>query len=124
MARDVSPPTIWSDTQNVKWKTPLPRPGSSSPIVSGDRVFVTAYSGYGDGTGTKMENLTRHLLCVNKADGKVLWTATVPAFRPEDAYEGYITEHGYASSTPVADGERVYVFFGKTGVLAFDFAGK
>jgi outer membrane protein assembly factor BamB len=54
----------------------------------------------------------------------VLWTADAVAASPEDAYRGYITEHGYASSTPVSDGEAVYVFFGKSGVLAFDFEGK
>ena len=48
----------------------------------------------------------------------------MPAELPEDPFTGYLTEHGYASSTPVTDGERVYVFFSKTGALAFDFDGK
>jgi outer membrane protein assembly factor BamB len=70
-----------------------------------------------------MEDLQRHLLCLNRADGKTLWTKSVAAALPEDSYTGYISEHGYASSTPVSDGERVYVFYGKSGVLAYDFAG-
>jgi hypothetical protein len=61
---------------------------------------------------------------VDRASGKILWDSKVPAELPEDPYSGFITEHGYASSTPVTDGERVYVFFGKTGVLAFDFSGR
>ncbi|MCX7825652.1 MAG: PQQ-binding-like beta-propeller repeat protein, partial [Verrucomicrobiae bacterium] len=46
---DAKPPTVWSDTKNLQWKVGLPGPGSSSPIVWGNRVFVTCYSGYGDG---------------------------------------------------------------------------
>jgi hypothetical protein len=125
VAGDAKPPTTWSESENVKWKTPLPGPGSSSPIISGDRVFVTCYSGYGDDSGEgSLEKLQRHLLCVDRASGKILWDSKVPAELPEDPYSGFITEHGYASSTPVTDGERVYVFFGKTGVLAFDFSGR
>jgi len=122
---DATVPLVWSDSKNLKWKTPLPGPGSSSPIVSGRRVFVTCYSGYGvnaDSPGSP-ENLRRHLLCVNRSDGSILWSKSIEAVLPEDPYRGYIAGHGYASNTPVTDGERVYVFFGKTGVLAFDFEG-
>ena len=123
VARDATPPTTWSETQNVKWKTALPGPGSSSVIVSGERVFVTCYSGYGDDGGS-IDKLQRHLVCLDRANGTILWDKAVAAELPEDSFTGYLTEHGYASSTPATDGERVYVFFGKTGVLAFDFAGK
>src|SRR4051812_41056745 len=47
IAVDARPPLTWTDKDGVQWKTPLPGPGSSSPIVLGDRVFVTCYSGYG-----------------------------------------------------------------------------
>ena len=107
----------------MKWKTALPGPGSSSVIVSGERVFVTCYSGYGDDGGS-IDKLQRHLVCLDRANGTILWDKAVAAELPEDSFTGYLTEHGYASSTPATDGERVYVFFGKTGVLAFDFAGK
>jgi len=121
-----TPPIQWTETDGVKRKTSLPGPGSSSPVVLGDRVFVTCYSGYGvesANPGT-MEKLTRHLVCVNRTTGKIQWNAEVPAVTPEDPYRGYLTEHGYASSTPTTDGEAVYVFFGKSGVLAFDLEGK
>lgn len=125
VATGSKPPTTWSDSQNLKWKAPLPGPGSSSPIIVGERVFVTCYSGYGDGSaGGSPDKLKRHLICLNRADGKVLWEKSTAAELPEDPYSGFITEHGYASSTPVADDERVYVFYGKTGVLAYDFNGK
>lgn len=118
-------PLHWSATENLKWKTPLPGPGSSSPVVWGGRVFVTCYSGYGTGTaGATPEDLVRHLVCLDLATGRILWTADEPAVHPEDVYEGFLPEHGYASSTPATDGARVYCFFGKSGVAAFDFDGK
>jgi len=129
-ARGVSEETglavSWSETENLAWKTPLPGPGSSSPIVLGERVFVTCYSGYGLDPNRPGDpnNLKRHLLCIRATDGEVLWDTAVPATRPEDPYRGMLREHGYASQTPVTDGQRVYVFFGKTGVLAFDLDGK
>lgn len=124
---DAKLPVEWSSTKNLKWKTPLPGPGSSSPIVWKDRIFVTCYTGYGirkENDTSKMEALQRHLLCLNRDDGKVLWTATVNAQQPEDKYQGFIRDHGYASNSPVTDGETVWVFFGKSGVLAYDFTGK
>ena len=123
-AGDTKAPATWSDTENLKWKTALPGPGSSSPIVWKDRVFVTCYSGYGDGSDGAMEKLQRHLVSLERATGKVLWSKTVAAEMPEDLYGGFLTEHGYASNTPATDGERVYAFFGKTGVVAFDFEGR
>ena len=116
----------WSETENLAWKTSLPGPGSSSPIVWGERVFVTCYSGYGVDPNDPGDpnNLRRHLVCIRLADGHVLWDRTVPAVLPEDAFKGRFQEHGYASQTPVTDGQRVYVFFGKTGVLAFDLSGR
>ena len=124
-AADAHPATTWSGAQNVKWKVALPGPGSSSPIIAGERVFITCYSGYGDGSsGGGPEKLQRHLVCLERNSGKVLWDKSVPAELPEDEYSGNLREHGYASNTPVTDGERVYAFFGKTGVLAFDFEGR
>ena len=123
MSNDRRVPMEWSETKNLKWKLALPGPGSSSPIVWKDRVFVTCYSGYGDGSGGSVADLNRHLLCVKSTDGKLIWSREVPSAATEDAYTSYIKEHGYASNTPVTDGERIYVFFSKTGVLAFDFDG-
>src|SRR5437867_1716451 len=71
-----------------------------------------------------MNDLKRHLLCVDRATGKILWTRDVPADLPEQPYRSFQAQHGFASSTPVSDGERVYVFFGKSGVFAFDLDGK
>jgi outer membrane protein assembly factor BamB len=119
-------PVKWSETQNLKWKYKLPGPGSSSPIVVGHRVLITCWTGYGvdrDNVGEE-KDLRRHLICLDRDSGKLLWDASVAAVLPEDPYSGMFTQHGYASHTPVSDGQRVFVFFGKTGVLAFDLEGK
>ena len=127
ISADANVPVRWSESKNLKWKTSLPGPGSSSPIVWGRHVFVTCYSGYGlsrDNPGD-IEELVRHLLCIDRESGKVVWTRSVKAEMPEDAFAGMgVPEHGYASNTPATDGERLFVFFGKTGVLAFDLDGK
>lgn len=119
-------PTEWSKTKNMKWTAKLPGPGTSSPIILGDRVYLTCYSGYGEtrGGGGTVSDLKRHLLAINRTDGSIVWKTTIDAVLPEDNYEGFMAEHGYASQTPVTDGERIYCFFGKTGVFAFDLNGK
>ncbi|MBI1345527.1 PQQ-binding-like beta-propeller repeat protein [bacterium] len=123
-ADDAATPVTWSPTDNLKWKVALPGEGVSCPIVVGDRVFVTTYSGYGYVRGGSMQDLERHLVCLNRTSGSILWEKTIPAVLPEDPYSGAgVPQHGYASHTPVSDGERVYAFFGKTGVIAFDLKG-
>lgn len=120
-------PTAWSASANIGWKTELPGPGASCPIVVGGKAFVTCYSGYGltqEDPG-EIENLVRHLVCVDVKTGKKLWQRDVKVSLPEDAYTGIgVTAHGYASHTPVSDGKNVYAFFGKSGVHAFDLEGK
>jgi outer membrane protein assembly factor BamB len=124
LSADKNLPTKWSDKDNLAWKIKLPGPGSSSPIVWGNKVFVTCYSGYGVSKGGDPEKLRRHLLCLDRKDGFIIWNKDIAAKLPEQAYTGFMLEHGYASSTPITDGQRIYVFFGKTGVFAFDFDGK
>lgn len=121
-----SVPAAWSPSANLAWKTPLPGPGVSSPIVVGDKVFLTCYSGYGlsqEDPGD-IKNLMRHLLCFDLQTGEKLWQSDVKAALPEDPYSGIgVTAHGYASHTPVSDGTNVYAFFGKSGVHAYDLDG-
>lgn len=116
-------PLTWNAGENVVWKTALPGPGASSPIVFGDRVFLTCHSGYGVGGSGRgdMNDLRLHVVCMNRDGGGILWDRQVTPRLPEQTR--IRDDHGYASSTPVAEGDRLYVFFGKSGVLAFDFAG-
>ncbi|HET6407465.1 MAG TPA: PQQ-binding-like beta-propeller repeat protein [Chthoniobacteraceae bacterium] len=121
---DQGTPLTWTGTEGIAWKTELPGAGTSSPILVGKHIFLTAYTGWnvpGQSEGSP-EELKRHVLCLNRADGKLVWTIEVPSKFPEQ--EKIRDGHGYASSTPVSDGQRVYVFFGKSGVFAFDLNGK
>ncbi len=122
-------PTTWSDEKGVVWKTKLPGPGSSSPIAVGGHVFLTCYSGYGevspDMESGDPEDLKRHLICIDRKTGRILWNESVRPKLPEAPFRPPGTSnHGYSSSTPVSDGEQVYFFLGKTGVFAFDLKGK
>jgi hypothetical protein len=119
-------PVAWSATENILWKTALPGFGGSSPMVLGEKIFVTTYSGYGQGEDQagKQEDLVRHVLCLDAAGGKILWDKSLKALLPEREYGGYLAQHGYASSTPLTDGKLLYVFFGRSGVYAFNLAGE
>lgn len=112
-----SVPTTWDDSNQILWKADLRGPGSSSPIVVGDRLVLTCYVN----SDSKLE---RQVLCFDKRTGERLWTARYPADYSEDPYRGYITEHGYASNTPVSDGDHVFVFFGKGGVHCLSMEGE
>lgn len=119
-------PTTWDRTTHVLWKVPLPGPGTSSPILLGDRIYLTCYSGYGVDPNAPGDpkDLTRHLVCVNRADGEILWDVTMRAKNPEPGYGGFLALHGYASSTPTADLDGVYVFYGASGVAAYSHDGE
>lgn len=124
ISRETGLPTTWSPTENIAWKTPLPGAGTSSPIVIGERIYLTCYRGFGipgEAAGS-MDDLVLSLVCLNRADGKLRWEKTVQPQLPEQ--ETIRDEHGYSSSTPVADADRVYVFFGKSGVFAFSHEGE
>lgn len=101
----------WSDTDRVKWKTPLETPGNGSPIVWGNRIFLVTSA---DG-GAK-----RGIAAFNRTDGKKLWET----FAPDAPVEDVMAKNGYASSTPSTDGRLVYAYLGSHGVFAVDFNGK
>jgi len=106
-------PLRWGPAENVAWKAPIPGKGHASPIVWGDRVFVT--------TALRDEG-KRMLLCLDARDGKVLWdrvVVTAPLEKINDL-------NSYASGTPVTDGRRVWVAFQNDKVMqvaCYDFEG-
>ncbi len=115
-------PTQWSKDSGIKWKTPLPGAGASSPIVFGDRIYLTAYTGYlvpGEETGSQ-DQLKRHVLAFHLKDGQPLWNKAFAAKLPE---EERIRDHGFAANSVAVDRERIYAFFGKSGVIALDHDG-
>jgi len=125
IAPDKGLPVTWSADSNVAWKTELPGRGASSPIVVGDKIFLTCYTGYGltvKNPGNRTD-LKRHLLCLDRQSGKLLWQRDLAAVQPEAQINGQLGLHGYATSTPVSDSKHVYIFFGKSGVFAFDLNG-
>ena len=96
-------PRKWSPS-DVKWKTPLPGAGQSSPIIWGEQLFLTAALDQG---------AERVALCVDRNTGDIVWQTSLWKGRPEDSH----VMNGWASSTCVTDGERVWCFFGQGGVL-------
>ncbi len=139
IASDANVPLEWSPTKNVLWKQAIPGRGHSSPVVWGDRIFLTtAVEGdavpgakpvkhvidgqdftHPDGVGADRKQ-TLKVLALDAKDGRVLWEKT--------AWEGtpFDTRHkrgSFASPTPVVDGKRVYAYFGSEGLYAYDFSG-
>lgn len=119
-------PTEWDGQQNILWRTDLPGPGTSSPILLGDRIYLTCYTGYGldaENPGNQ-DDLVRHVVCLDRASGQHFWTRDFPAKMPESRYQpGLDSMHGYASSTLATDGERLYAFFGASGLYCLDLEG-
>lgn len=133
--------TEWSGTQNVEWKTAIPGHGHSSPVVWGDRIFLTtAVEGavvpgrvaapkhklegedfaHPDAMGADRRH-TLYALSLDAVSGKILWQRA--------AYEGPVSDSrhrraSFASLTPVTDGKTVYFYFGSEGLYAYDFSGK
>jgi outer membrane protein assembly factor BamB len=106
-------PTRWSETENIAWKVAIPGKGHSSPVVWGDRIFLT--------TALEQEQ-KRMLLCLDRRNGKTLWERVVVTSPLEKKHD----LNSYASATPVTDGQHVWVaFFGqpKIDLACFDMDG-
>jgi outer membrane protein assembly factor BamB len=109
---DARVPLQWGQRENLKWQIELPGLGHSSPIVWGERVFLTAATR----TGTE-----RWILGIDRKSGKVLWQQTAAQGLPAEPVHAWNT---HASATCATDGERVYAFFGTPGLFCYDVAGK
>jgi len=108
-------PVKWSAEtgENIRWKAPLPGPGMSSPIVWGERVFLTQ--------ALDREGKQRALMCFDRRDGKVVWQKVTEYAEKETTYSG---EPHYCSASPATDGQIVVASYGSAGVVAYDLAGK
>lgn len=118
-------PTEWSAEKNILWKTKLPGHGSSSPVLYGDQIFLTAYTDYGltaedDGNPA---DLRLRVISINREDGKIMWDQSVAPLNQVQKITKRIVDHGYASGTPACDETGVYAFFGTSGVVAYDLQG-
>ncbi len=101
-------PVRFGPSENVVWKTALP-PGHSSPVLTEDRIFLTAFEG---------ETLLTYAL--DRHSGEIVWSRTAP----RDRIENVDGRNSPASPTPVTDGENVYIFFGDFGLLSYDARGE
>jgi outer membrane protein assembly factor BamB len=129
-------PLTWSNTEHIKWKAEIPGRGYSSPVVWGDKIFVTTSvptgspapadapparsRGFGGAGGPQPEQKFM-LLCLDRKTGKLLWERVATTAAP---HEGYHPQYGsFASNSPVTDGKHVIAFFGSRGVYCYDLDG-
>lgn len=101
----------WSASENVLWKAELPDAGNSSPVIWGDRVFVTCAENGGK---------ERSLICFDRSDGSPLWKRSV-IFEKDDPTHA---TNPWCAATPATDGKAVYVWNGSAGATAYDFDGR
>jgi outer membrane protein assembly factor BamB len=134
VAATADPPMTWSEEKNIRWKTALPGVGNSSPIVWGDRVFLTTgipggeeveptagrRPGEHDNT-LKVRKNKFVVLALDRTDGRILWQTTV---RDQVPHEARHNTGSFASASPLTDGERVFAFFGSHGLYCLDWNGK
>ena len=132
-------PLEWSDTKNIAWRVAIPGRGNSSPVVWGDKIFLTTAvptegaiasatpqpqrqgRGSSGGAGAGREHKFV-VLCLDRRNGKVLWERVAKVATP---HEGYHHTYGsFASNTPVTDGKHLYAFFGSRGMYCYDLNGK
>ena len=128
------PPVSWSESTNVHWKTPIPGLGHASPVVWGQKVFVTSAVKFGpkfepiyDKAPGSHDNLPvsqKHkymVYCVDRESGKILWERTANENVP---HEGSHYSGSLASASPIADQKHVFAYFGSHGLFCYDHAGK
>jgi len=120
IAPEAAPPLRWSETENVRWKVALPGFGTSTPIVWGQQVFILTAIPVGQGASTAGGRQQFAVLCLDRQTGRTLWQQTVREGVP---HEGHHRDHGFASASPVTDGERLIAYFGSRGLHCLDLDG-
>ena len=134
VAPHADPPVTWSEDKNIRWKVEIPGLGHSSPIVWGDKVFITTAIPYGDQVTPVPDNmpgahdnapLTLHqefvVIALSRDNGRTLWRRTVRKELPRAVRHNTGT---FASASPTTDGEHLFVFFGSAGLYALDLDGE
>jgi len=126
-----NPPLTWSETRNVKWKAPLAGRGNSTPVIWGDRIFVT--TAVPEGVTGEAQHAPRGgvpdrdvhrfvVMALDRHTGKTIWERTA---RTQAPHEGSHFENGtWASSSPITDGRGLYVYFESFGLYAYDLDGR
>ena len=120
------PPQTWSETQNVKWKSPIPGEGDATPVIWGGRVFLltAVATGKPNPSAPTLEAPAQPyqftVLCLDRANGHVLWQKVA---RQETPHEGRQENNTFASASPITDGSVVLAFFGSRGLYCYDLDG-
>ncbi len=133
-APNAAPPITWDEKTNIKWKTPLPGRGLSTPVIWEDHIFITSAIPVGEKLPPKYSRapgahdnsaITKQhefvVIAINRNSGDILWRTKVNKKLP---HEGAHVSASLASASPVTDGKMVYAFFGSYGLYALDFEGK
>ena len=131
------PPVNWSEEKNIQWKIPIPGYGSASPIIWGDKVFIlTAINTKKvDPSLPKPEDQPKRIfgitypnteyvfvvMCLDRETGKTLWKQVATQLIPHEGTHG---DNNFASGSPTTDGERLYSWFGSSGLFCYDLNGK
>lgn len=120
-------PLHWSKTQNVKWKAAIPGKGHSTPVIWGEKLFLTTavpVESPNDPavlTGARIVPHKFTVICFDRNTGKVLWERVATTQTP---HEGFHDTYGsFASNAPITDGEHVYAYFGSRGLYVYDLEG-
>ena len=134
VACGAAPPVRWSEGAGIAWKRELPGRGLSSPVVWGDRIYVTTAVPVGPAVGAERhaaagahdnmnagQRMAFQVIALSTDSGEIVWETTVRTQRPHDSTH---TSASWASPSPVTDGERVFASFGSAGLYALDRSGK
>ena len=122
VAADAKLPMTWANDKNVAWRSELPGKGWSTPVVIAGKIYLTAAVTAGDEDDPKADRSLR-ALCVDAADGKMLWNVEV--FPQTGAAAPSIhSKNSHASPTAVIAGDRIYTHFGHQGTACLDLSGK
>ena len=121
-----NPPTTWSETENIRWKVPIPGQGHASPIAWGDRVFVltaiqTDQSLPQEESDSPANIYKFDIIALDRQSGNILWQRTA---RAEPPHEGTHQDGSWAPASPATDGERVFAHFGSRGLYCYDMEGE
>jgi outer membrane protein assembly factor BamB len=117
---DGDPPLRWSETQNVRFKLALDGDGLATPVVWGDRIYVLS-SRCLEGESGKLAKQRYVVTTYDRKDGSLVWQRMATERVP---HEGHHQESGWATASPVTDGERLYAHFGSAGTFAYTLAGE
>ena len=140
VALQADPPVTWSETENLRWKTPVDGKGWGTPIIWSERIFLlTAIAldkkmAIPDVIPAGTPNINLHpqvvdswkpqkfaIVCIDRITGKLLWSQTVHEAMP---HQGHHRKGGFASASPVTDGQHIYAYFGSFGLYCYDFEGR